>query len=135
MPAFAGRTFAASILIAGSYQPLAGLRTRSLTIGNSNIDVTTADSSGQWRELLPSGGVKNLDFEAAGVWQGDVTGKNTFVALVGLQLVTLRIVQPGAIQFDGQFQVDNFQFTNPFNQEVGFTARFMSSGPITIAYS
>ena len=135
MPAYAGRLFAASILVSGSYVPLAGLRTRTLQIGSSNIDVTTADSAGQWRELLPSAGVKNLDFDAAGIWQGDATGKNAFLGLVNLQLVTLRIVQPGAIQFDGAFMVDNFQLANPYNESSSFTARFLSSGAVAIALS
>lgn len=135
MAANAGRLFAASILISGSYVPLAGLRTRTLQIGSTNVDVTTADSSGQWRELLPSAGIKNLDFDAAGIWQGDSTGKNALIALHGLQLVTLRIVQPGTIQFDAAFQVESFQFTNPYNDASGFTAKFLSSGVVTITYS
>ena len=44
---------------AGTYSTVAGLRSRGLAFNAEQIDVTHAESAGQWRELLSGGGVKS----------------------------------------------------------------------------
>jgi TP901-1 family phage major tail protein len=43
---------------AGAYVTIAGLRTRSLSFDAATVDITSAESAGQWRELLAGAGMK-----------------------------------------------------------------------------
>jgi hypothetical protein len=136
MPASAGRDWALSILVSGSYQSVGGLRTRSLSIDGTNIDVTTADSAGRFRELLPSAGVMSLDIDGSGVYQRDTGVKQIIANMVAQTLVTLRFANATlGIQIDGTFLVDTFKLTGPYNDSNTFDAKFMSSGQPTIAVS
>ncbi|HEY5278217.1 MAG TPA: phage major tail protein, TP901-1 family, partial [Pseudolabrys sp.] len=43
---------------AGGFTTVAGLRTRRLAFNAETVDVTNAESSNRWRELLDGAGVK-----------------------------------------------------------------------------
>ncbi|MEO3998563.1 phage major tail protein, TP901-1 family [Mesorhizobium sp. CAU 1732] len=43
---------------AGSFVTVAGLRTKRLAFNSETVDVTDADSTGRWRELLSGSGVQ-----------------------------------------------------------------------------
>ncbi|MES2905716.1 MAG: phage major tail protein, TP901-1 family, partial [Pseudomonadota bacterium] len=55
----------------GSFVTIGGLRTRSLSFENESVDVTHAESSGQWRELLAGAGVKRARLSGSGVFKDD----------------------------------------------------------------
>ena len=136
MPASSGRDWALSILVNGSYQQVGGLRTRSLSIDGTNIDVTTADSAGRWREMLPSAGILSLEIDGSGVYQRDVGVKQVIANMTAQTLATLRFANATlGIQIDGTFLVDTFKLTGPYNDANTFEAKFMSSGQPTIAVS
>jgi TP901-1 family phage major tail protein len=134
MAAGAGRNWAIYIYNGASYVAVAGLRTRSFTIGNTNVDVTTADSAGRWRELLGNAGVQNLDMEGAGVYQNDAGAKLIAQAASTSTLQTMRLVANG-IQIDGTFLVDQFKSDGAYNEGATFEAKFLSSGAVTFTYS
>jgi len=134
MAANAGRAWALSILIAGSYVPVAGLRTRSFVANNTNIDVTTADSAGRWRELLGGAGIQSLDIDFAGIHQNDAGAKTLFQAATSSALQTIRLVTQG-IQIDMTALVDNYKSDGPYNEAATFEAKLLSSGQPTFTYS
>ena len=134
MPAYAGRSWALSLLIGGSYIPVAGLKTRSMTVNNTNVDVTTADSQGRWRELLGGAGIQSLDVDIAGLYQNDAGAKALFAASTQSSLVTMRLVTQG-IQIDMSAFVDQYKSDGPFNDAQTFEAKLLSSGQPTITLS
>ncbi len=134
MAASAGRLWALSILVAGAYVAVGGLKTRSFTANNTNIDVTTADSAGRWRELLGGAGIQSLDIDFAGLCQTDAAYKTLFSAVTTSALQTIRLVTNG-VQIDGTFLVDNLKADGPFNEAVTFEGKLLSSGQPTFTYS
>lgn len=134
MSAQAGRLWALSILDNGNYVPVAGLRTRSFKADNTNIDVTTADSPGRWRELLGGAGIQSLEIDASGIFQQDASAKLLFQAATTSAIHTIRLVTPG-IQIDGDFLVDSYEESGPYNDATTFTAKLLSSGQPTFTYS
>jgi TP901-1 family phage major tail protein len=134
MTAQAGRLWALSILSNGSYVPVAGLRTRSFKADNTNVDVTTADSPGRWRELLGGAGIQSLEIDASGIYQQDASAKLLFQAATTSAIQTMRLVTPG-IQIDSNFLVDNYEESGPYNDATTFTAKLMSSGQPTFTFS
>jgi TP901-1 family phage major tail protein len=134
MVATAGRTWALSIYIGNAYVAIGGLKTRSFTANNTNIDVTTADSAGRWRELLGGAGIQSLDIDFAGACQTDAAYKTLFTAVTTSALQTIRLATNG-IQIDGTFLVDNLKADGPFNEAVTFEGKLLSSGQPTFTYS
>ncbi|HWK38896.1 MAG TPA: phage major tail protein, TP901-1 family, partial [Hyphomicrobium sp.] len=53
----------------GAYTTIAGLRTRSIVFNAESVDVTHAESAGQWRELLAGAGVKSARLTGAGIFK------------------------------------------------------------------
>lgn len=134
MAANAGRNWALYVLIAGAYVAVAGLRTRSFTANNTNIDVTTADSAGRWRELLGGAAIQSIDMDAAGIHQNDASAKTLFAAATTSTLQTMRLVTTG-IQIDGQFLIDSYKSDGPYNEATTFEVKLLSSGQPTFTYS
>ena len=134
MAASAGRAWALSIYNGASYVPVAGLRTRSFKADNTNVDVTTADSPGRWRELLGNAGIQSLEIDAAGIAQNDAGYKLLFQAATSSTLQTMRLVSTG-IQIDGTFLVDSFNAAGPYNEAQTFDFKLQSSGQPTFTYS
>jgi len=134
MAASAGRDWALSVLSNGSYVPVAGLRTRSFKANNTNVDITTADSAGRWRELLGGAGVQSLDIDAAGIAKNDAGAKILFGAATTSALQTIRLVTNG-IQIDGTFLIDSYNAAGPYNEAQTFDVKLLSSGQPTITLS
>lgn len=111
---------------------IAGVRTRSLTVDSSPIDVTSDDDSGL-RTLLEEPGQQQVDISVEGLLKDD-----TLLARIidGAFLDNLKIVlpftfttTPGAIT--GSFRFNSFEVSGEYQDAVAFTASMQSSGTIT----
>lgn len=136
-----GTTWALSVRTTASpaaYTAIAGLRTRSFKINNNPVDVTTAESSGRWRELLGDTGTVELEIDAAGLYQKDAPGHllPTLVASGASQIFQLvsAASSPG-ITIVGSFVVSEYEASATYNEASTFTVKLMSTGAPTITYS
>ncbi len=63
------------------FTTVAGLRATTLAFNAQNVDVTNADSTNAWRELLAGGGVKSATLTGSGVFKdaaSDATLRTAF---------------------------------------------------------
>lgn len=97
------------------FTTVAAMRTTSMTISKSSVDITNKDGSG-WQELLPGGGVKSMSITAEGVYSDHLTQNNLLNAIVG------KIAATGTVTF-GVNPSNNDEFI--FN---GITWTFKTSG-------
>ena len=134
MASSAGRIAVLSLLVAGSYVPIGGLRTRSLIFGNTNVDVTTADSAGRWREMLGGAGIQNIDIDAAGLYQNDAAAVTMFQALQNSTLQAIKFYIPSIIAITGNFFIYSGQLDSPYSEGMAFQFKALSSGQPTITY-
>jgi TP901-1 family phage major tail protein len=114
---------------------IAGVRTKSVTINNEPIDITTDDSAG-FRELLDVSGERHLDISVEGLTQN-----NTLlgIAVGGTSLIDeFSIVFPGTPNVDaavvvrGDFRINNLQFGAEYADAVTFTAELQSTGSFAV---
>jgi len=80
---------------AGGFTTVAGLRTRRLAFNAETVDVTNAESSNRWRELLDGAGVKRASLTGRGLFKdasSDALTRQTFFdgTIVAYQVVTRR---------------------------------------------
>lgn len=140
MAAQSGTTWALSVRTAltPTYTALAGLRTRSFKINNNPVDVTTADSTSRWRELLGDTGTVELEIDASGLYQKDAPGHllPTLVASGAATVFQLVSAASSAgITIVGSFVVTEYEATATYNEAASFTVKLMSTGVPTITYS
>ena len=124
MAAFVGRTVV--LEVAGA--AVAGARTKSFTIGNEPVDITSDDDSG-FRTLLSVAGTKTLDMSVEGV-----TKDGSLIALASGSSGLIEDVEmtfPGIGVVAGDFFVASVELGAAYNEASTFSASFQSSGSYT----
>lgn len=113
---------------------LAGMRTKAITIGDTEIDVTDDDSDG-WRELLPESGERMVDVAVEALLVDDGVLANAFGTGPLMKDYTIDI--DGVGQFSGTFRVPSggVEVNTVYNEAVGASFTIKSSGPVTYVAS
>lgn len=114
-----------------AYQVVAGLRTRSISFNAESVDVTNADSTGAWRELLSACGVKSASMKGDGIFTDDAGMEAVRDAMFDGTLRQAKILIPGFGTFEGNFKVSSLEVGGDFNKEVTASFGLESSGAIT----
>ena len=108
---------------------VAAVRTRTVSINNEPVDITSDDDNG-FRTMLQDPGTKTLDLSVEGVL------KNTtdFLAVAMSTSDILEgysILFPGMGTIAGDFVVTGFEVGAPYNDAATFSATLQSSGAFT----
>jgi TP901-1 family phage major tail protein len=133
MPAQLGRSFLLEVDSNGSgtYQAIAGLRTRNFSINNEAVDTTHSGSTNQWRTLLANAGVKSMDVSGEGIFD-DEAAFNTAEAYARLGTIrNWRITVPGLGVYIGQFQMTSTELSGAYNDAVNYSLSLQSAGEVT----
>jgi len=130
MTAFVGRK---AILSTGSpLVAVAALRTKTMTLANEPVDVTSDDDNG-FRKLLQDPGNKTLDISVEGV----VKDVPTFASLMALAvsgtdiLENISLLFPAIGTIAGEFVISSFEIGAPYNEAATFSCTLQSAGAYT----
>ena len=115
----------------GSFSTIGGLRTRSLSFENESVDVTNADSSGQWRELLAGAGVKRAKLSGSGVFKDDAADAVLRQILFDGIIRTWRVIIPDFGTVEGAFQIVSLDYSGTHQSELNFELSLESAGALT----
>jgi predicted secreted protein len=124
MAAFVGRK---AVLSKGA-TPVAAIRTKTVSINNEPVDITSDDDNG-FRTMLQDPGTKSLDMTVEGVIK-DAT-------LLTVAMSTTDILEGFSILFPtigtlaGDFVVTGFETGAPYNEAATFSCTLQSSGAFT----
>jgi TP901-1 family phage major tail protein len=116
---------------AGGFTTVAGLRTRRLAFNTETVDVTNAESSNRWRELLDGAGVKRASVSGRGLFKdaaSDALMRQTFFDGT---IVAYQIVIPDFGTVQGAFQLTSLEFAGEHNGEVTYDVALESAGELT----
>lgn len=116
---------------AGSFVTVAGLRTKRLAFNSETVDVTDADSTGRWRELLAGSGVQRASVSGAGIFkdaQSDALIRTGFFAG---SVSDWQLAIPDFGTAEGPFQVTALEYTGNHDGEVTFDIALESAGAIS----
>lgn len=107
---------------------IAAARTKSLTINNESVNVTTDGDSGI-QTLLTEPGEKAVEISVEGIGNQEVL---TATAL-STNLVTELIFNYGTYTITGDFFQSSYSEGMPYNDAVTFTASYQSTGAVVKA--
>jgi len=108
---------------------IAGIRTKSVSINNEIIDITTDDDSG-WRTLLSTPGQKAVDISFDGVTT-DTELRTAIMSTSTVELSGASIEYPNGDTLTGTFMLVNLEESGTYNDAVTFSGSLQSSGAVT----
>lgn len=115
------------------FTSVGGIQNGNVTFNNGEVDVTSFDSTGSWRELLAAAGIKSMSVSGAGVFK-DTTAENTVRTNAMAQTIgNWQIVSPGEGTFSGAFQISSFTRSFTHDGEVKFDLGLTSAGQVSFA--
>ncbi|MCB1549186.1 MAG: phage major tail protein, TP901-1 family [Hyphomicrobiaceae bacterium] len=117
----------------GSFTTVAGLRTRSLSLNTEAVDVTDADSSGQWRELLAGAGIRSARLSGAGIFKDAASDETVRDSFFNATIHPWQIVVPDFGAITGPFQISALEFAGRHDGEVTFDITLESAGSLVFA--
>ena len=116
---------------AGGFTTVAGLRTRRLAFNAETVDVTNAESSNRWRELLDGAGVKRASLTGRGLFKdasSDALMRQTFFDGI---IVAYQVAIPDFGTVQGLFQLTSLEFAGEHNGEMTYDIAMESAGELT----
>jgi TP901-1 family phage major tail protein len=112
---------------------IAAGRTISVSLNAETVDVTSADDTNRWRQLLAAAGTKSMSVSFSGVLKDVATHDQVIDDYVAQTNDAYGIVLGTLGTFDGNFTVTQFEASGEHNGEAQFTFTLESAGDITYA--
>jgi TP901-1 family phage major tail protein len=117
----------------GSFSTVAGLRSRSISFNAETVDITHADSAGEWRELLAGAGVKSARIAGTGIFKDAASDATIRAYVFDGTIRDWQIVIPDFGTVEGLFQIGSFELSGRHDGEVAFEMTLESAGELTFA--
>ena len=116
-----------------AFTTLAGVRTKTFSLNAEEVDVTTADSTNKWRELLGGAGIKTMAISGSGVFKDAATDATVRTEMFAQAIKNYQIVVPDFGTFEGPFQLTQLEYAGEHNGEVTYSIAMASAGEIVFA--
>lgn len=117
----------------GTFETIAGLRSRSLTFNTEVVDITHQESAGQWRELLAGAGAKSAQISGSGIFKDAASDSAIRQAFFDGVIRSWRVIIPDFGTVEGPFQITSFELTGRHDGEVAFDIALASAGELSFS--
>lgn len=109
---------------------LVGVRTKTYSVTNEYVDVTTDDDDG-WRTLLSDPGLRSVEVTVAGIASDQVLLAEIMKADITGEPLDVELPTATGAMLSATFVVSNFEGSGEHDGAYEFSATFMSSGAVT----
>ena len=116
---------------AGAFTTVAGLRSRTIAFNTEAVDITHAESAGQWRELLGGTGIKSARVTGAGIFKDASSDEIVRGYVFNGTVRDWQVVIPDFGTVAGPFHIGSFELTGRHDGEVAFEIALESAGELT----
>ena len=116
------------------FTALAGINSKSITINNSSIDVTTPDASSPGGVLFAQSlnGLKSMSVSGDGIFLDETAeARLNTVAMQADPVANFELVVPDFGTFAGEFRVASLEFGGETEGGVTFSVTLESNGTVT----
>jgi TP901-1 family phage major tail protein len=114
----------------GSFDTVAGLRTKRLAFNSETVDATDSESAGRWRELLAGAGVQRASVSGAGIFKDQASDAAIRQIFFASEIRSWQLAIPGFGVVEGPFQVTALEYGGNHNGEVTFDIALESAGAL-----
>jgi TP901-1 family phage major tail protein len=131
MTAQKGKDLLLKIHNGSTYETVAGLRSRRIAFNAEAVDITDAESSGRWRELLAGAGVKRAAVSGSGIFKDQASDATVRTAFFDGAILDWQVLIPDFGTVTGRMQVTALEYFGQYNGEVMFDLALESAGQLT----
>jgi TP901-1 family phage major tail protein len=115
----------------GQFHTVAGLRATRLSFNAEQVDVTSLESQGGWRELLAGAGVKSASIAGSGVFRDADTDDRARQIFFDGETPDFQVVIPGFGTVAGPFQVTGLEYAGTHDGEATYEIALASAGALS----
>lgn len=116
---------------AGTFETVAGLRSRSLSFNAQTVDVTNTDSTGTWRELLGEAGAKSASLSGAGVFKDATSDASVRELFFAGMIRTWQVIIPDFGTVEGAFQITSLDYSGEHDGEMTYDLSLASASALS----
>jgi len=116
-----------------AFATVAGLRATALGFNAQTVDVTHAESSGQWRELLAGAGVRLASVTGSGIFKDAASDESVRSVFFNREQRNWQIVVPDFGTIEGPFEVAALQYEGVHDGELRMSMTLASAGALSFA--
>ena len=117
----------------GVFVTVAGLRTQRLALNADAVDITHAESSGRWRELLAGAGIRRASIAGTGIFKDAASDEMIRLTFFDGLIRNWQIVLPSFGTIQGEFQISSLDYRGEHAGEVTFELSLESAGALSFA--
>ncbi|HVY20475.1 MAG TPA: phage major tail protein, TP901-1 family [Bauldia sp.] len=117
----------------GTFATVAGLRSRHIAFNAESVDISNADSSGRWRELLEGAGVKRASIAGSGIFKDASTDATVRQVFFDGTIRNWQVIVPDFGTLAGPFQITALEYSGEHNGEVAYELVLESAGAISFS--
>ena len=114
----------------GQFETMAGLRATRVSFNAEQVDVTTLESQGGWRELLAGAGVKSASISGSGVFKDAGTVERARQIFFDGETPDFQVIIPDFGTVEGAFQVTSIEYAGSHNGEATYEVSLASAGTL-----
>jgi TP901-1 family phage major tail protein len=115
----------------GVFETMAGLRATRVSFNAEQVDVTTLESAGGWRELLSGAGVKSASLSGSGVFKDATTDERARQIFFDGETPDFQVIIPDFGTVEGPFQVTSIEYAGTHDGEATFELSLASAGALS----
>lgn len=115
----------------GGFQTCAGLRSKRIAFNAETVDVTDADATGRWRQLLAGSGVQKASVSGSGIFKDAASDELIRTAFFNGEILNWQIVVPDFGAVGGAFQITALEYGGAHDGEVTFEIALESAGAVS----
>ncbi|NKX46305.1 phage major tail protein, TP901-1 family [Roseicyclus persicicus] len=115
----------------GVFETMAGLRATRLSFNAEQVDVTSLESAGGWRELLAGAGVKSASISGAGIFRDAATDERARQIFFDGATPGFQVVIPDFGIVEGAFQITSIEYAGSHDGEATYEMSMASAGALT----
>lgn len=116
---------------AGGFVTVAGLRAKTLAFNAASVDVTHAESAGQWRELLAGAGIKRAAMSGSGIFKDADSDAAVREIFFDGAIRDWQVTIPDFGVVEGPFQLTALEFAGRHDGEVTYEIALESAGALS----
>ncbi|PCI04338.1 MAG: phage major tail protein, TP901-1 family [Hyphomicrobiales bacterium] len=114
----------------GSFETVAGIRSRQLSFNAETVDATDSESAGRWRELLGGAGLRSASLSGVGIFKDASSDEKIRHQFFDGLISPWQIVIPNFGVMEGLFQITAIEYSGEHSGEVAFEIALQSAGQI-----
>ena len=120
----------ADIAADDNFVSIGGMRSKSITMNEEEVDVSDSDSTDRFRELLAGAGIRTVGISGSGVFKDSSSEQQLMTWFLAGTHGEYEFFIPDFGTLKGFFQISSLEYSGEYNGEAQFSVTFANAGDV-----